>query len=501
MSNVHDHPELAAGPNPFFDCISPFISYTDLPKTLASSPLTHIKWKAIPANRREPLLNTCDQHFAPSSAVLEAASGLQILLRRSLAQNNPLDPAVRKRCNQIGMACSRDDLRSFENVQGGGMLIAGITGTGKTALLKRALNVFAPKQVVEYGKSDSGGFYSLRQCVYLLVDHPSNGTRGALLKRILHTLDEKLGTTYFEQHKKTTNIDTLLVTVSKLLTLHRVAVLCIDEKQQSTFEDSPWRLDFTLFYLQLMNLGVSIVLSGNPLAFEHIKLFSQVMRRFSVGGICLFEPAVTGQETWWKQHFVPQARKFSIVENWNIDTALRSQFEIENSSGLPGLFVAYHQEVQRSALRRACDTAEVCEQDFQEAQESPRFKHLRSVALSLSSDDFNVANQFIDIPPANRTTKRAPAVTSRPPALMEGRQSTVVPAAQRLLTQFKSKQTREANQLSAQLKAFKSMSPDDIRALGITADLINGFEVQLESLKTSGKKTASPTKSDRKAKQ
>lgn len=494
MTTSEDHPEVALGPNPFFDAVSPFIPFARLPEKMAHSPLKSIDWRKVPADRREPLLIAYEKHFAPTSALLEPAFSIQSLLRRTLVNANPIDKSVRKRCNEIGMVESRDDLRRIARTQGGGLLLCGITGTGKSAVLKRALETFVPEQVVDYGHSEAAGFYGLRQCVYLLVDHASNGTRGGLLKRVLQCLDEKVGTDYFSEHIKATNIDSLLVVVCKLLTLHRVAILCIDEKQESTFEDSPWRLEFALFYLQLMNLGVSVILSGNPLAFEHLMLYSQVVRRFSTGGIHTLPPATSGQENWWKRDFVPQARKFSIVENWSIDSTVRAQYEDENSGGLPGIFMAYHVEVQRLALRRADNSAEVCEQDYLNAQKSPRFVKLREISQHLKSSQAVPEHQFIDIPPTRELDK--PLVTSNGPAITPAAapQAATISAAQRLVAQYKSSQTRKATLISQQLKSFKTMSPEDIRSLGISTDLISGWEDQLAQLESSKSKRMSSRK-------
>lgn len=490
MSNVADHPELAEGPNPFFDEISPFIPFNELPSKLSHFPLKDVDWRAIPTAHREPLLDLADRHFAPTTAVIEPASGIQSLLRRTLALANPLSQSNRKLCNQIGVLESVDALRMLTPAQGGGMLLSGMTAAGKSALLTRALEIFAPKQVLDRGNSATCGYYGLQQCVYLLVDHPSNGSRGALLKRILQCLDSKVQTTYYEEHRRVTNLDSLLVTVSKLLTRHRVALLCVDEKQESTFEDSPWRMEFALFYLQLMNLGISVVLAGNPLAFEHLGSYSQLMRRFSTGGIHSLFPADPRRDSWWARDFVRHAREFSIVEEWSVDEQRRSVFENENSAGLPGLFMAYHQEVQRSALRRGGLFAAVGEQDYLAAQTSPRFKHLRRIALAAASEEARLSSQFIDIPSVTKPIKTPKNTVVRSPteAMNTAAPKVTITAAEKIVRSFKARQTRQTNQISQRLNALSKLPPEDVRRLGISEDLIDSMTKQLEALKSVEKK-------------
>jgi len=467
--------------NPFLDGISPFIPFRDLPKKLSYSPLTTINWKSVPPGHRESLLDYADRHFVPTANILEPTAGIQSLLRRTLNSANPLKAENKIRCNQIAVAFSNDSLRHISSTQGGGMLLSGMTGSGKTALIKRSLEILVSQQVVDHGNSAAGGYYGLRRCVYLVVDHPSNGSRGALLKRILHCLDEKLQTSYFDDHKKTVNIDSLLVVVCKLLTRHRVSLLCIDEKQESTFEDSPWRTEFSLFYLQLMNLGISVVLSGNPLAFEHMSIYSQLVRRFSTGGIHSLAHARPSIDEWWPLQFVPQARKFSLVENWNISDEARKKFEDDNSGGLPGVFMAFHVEVQRSALSRGDFPAEVSEHDFLIAQNSPRFKHLRRIGLALSSEDSRTASQFIDIPPivTPEPDSKAKITTnlSKTPPYVSHKKTTAV--TERMVRNFKYQQTKKINQLTKNLKVFSQLPPDDLRRLGVSEELINEMDMLL----------------------
>ena len=490
MSYVADHPELADGPNPFFDGISPFIPFNELPIKLSHFPLDGVDWRAVPTTHREPLLDLTDRHFAPTTAVIEPASGIQSLLRRTLVLANPLRPSNHKMCNQIGMIESVDGLEMLAPAQGGGMLLSGMTATGKSTLIKHALETFAPQQVLDHGNSEAGGFYGLRQCVYLLVDHPSNGTRTALLKRILQCLDSKVHTNYYEAHRKVSNLDSLLVTVSKLLTRHRVAILCIDEKQESTFEDNPWRRQFSLFYLQLMNLGISVVLAGNPLAFKHLAGYSQLMRRFSTGGVHSLLPATPFRDSWWTRDFVRHARAFSIVEKWSIDEQRRSHFENENSAGLPGLFMAYHQEVQRSALRRGGSCAEVSDQDYLAAQTSPRFKQLRRIALAAASEEARLSSQFIDIPPLTKPIKAIakPVIHSSADAMTTATPKAAITAAEKLVRSFKAQQTRQTNQVSKSLKELSMLPAEDVRRLGVSEELISEMTEQLEALKPVEKK-------------
>ncbi|MFC5519867.1 AAA family ATPase [Polaromonas jejuensis] len=464
-------PELLLGPNPFLEALPPPITFSDLPKTLQRSAFSDLPvWDLLPA-QREFLVETVDNQFVATSCVLEPASGVQILLRRALTMRNPLMAEEQIRTNRIGLADSKKTIRSLAGMDGAGMLLSGMTGTGKSALLKRILALIAPEQVLDFGSSKACGWFRLKQCVYLYVDHPSNGTRGALLKRILLQLDASVGTDYFEQHKRTTNLDALLVVACKLLVLHRVAMLVIDEKQQRSFNDSPWALEFVLFYLTLMNLGVSVVLAGNPLAFDHLRLLSQVMRRFSTGGIHELSPA-TGSDRWWTRDFSINARKANLVEHWEIDEIVRSELELRHSGGLPGLYMALHKEVMRQALRRGGNAATVSEKDFSAAIASPRYVEAKRIALSIAETQARNDMDYEDIPPLHKKGLVSEPKHEKPQVVSEVAMAYVT----RLLTKYKAAQTRALNRDLERLKLLNSLGPEDARMFGIGDELLASME-------------------------
>lgn len=472
------HPELFLGPNPFLEPLPPPIPFTELPDALHRDPFASIQVLAYPLAHRESLIESIDQYFVSTSAILEIAAGLQILLRRALAVRNPLSKTERVRINRIAVLDDKNvnALKLMPAMDGAGMLVSGMTATGKSAILKRMLELIVPEQVVVHGNSVACEWYQLKQCYYLYVDQSTNGTRGGLLKRILQALDAELETDHFTQHKRTNNLDSLLVLVCKLLSLHRVAVLVIDENQQSNLADSPWALEFVLFYHSLMNLGISVVLVGNPLAFTHLHMLSQVMRRFAVGGIHELFPA-SASDRWWKRDYVTGIRTCNLVDEWQVDEQWRDEFELTHSGGLTGAHKALHKEVQRSALRRGGERACVIQADYTDALKSPRFLEISRVAQAINMAQSDDLVPYSDIPPVRR---RGPT----PRASIESTETAppTVPPAQttssliRMLRAFQAGQTKELNTMKKRIEALQSLSPDDARMLGVSDELIRGMK-------------------------
>jgi hypothetical protein len=495
MNDTTSHPELAFGPNPFFERLAPYLTFGEMPAALERSPLEAHDLSGVEFVRREALLEIIESHFVPTRANLEICAGLQILVRRALILRNPTERDEKKRMNQIGSAGTMSELTRIATLDGAGMLVDGVTGMGKTAVIRRVLEVLVPQQVVTYGDSPTCDWHRLTQCYYLYVDQPSNGTRGGLLKRILMELDKQVGTSYFEQHKRTTNLDTLLVVVCKLVSSHRVAVLVIDENQEANLADSPWAVEFVMFYHLLLNLGVSVLLAGNPNAFDHLRCLAQVMRRFSKGGVHRLRPAEKASK-WWVEDLVPGVRRFDLVEKWDVNPEWRADFEFQYTAGLPGAYVALHTEAMRFALRRSTDACTVSEKDFHDALVSPRYCETLLIVKAINGGIADLPD-YTDLPVSSPVVVEGAPVevcneSAERPVLVKA----VADELKRRVTAVQTRQTKELNALKKGLELAHSLSSEDVRMQGISAELLESMEEELSrhlNKKASSKSAAKST--------
>lgn len=460
------HPELLMGPNPFIEVLPPYLTAVEMAKKFGHYPLAGKPWKQLPPAMREPLLEFASEHVAPTSVALPIALSIQSLIRRSMCQRNPLKSEEQRRCNMIGIAEGMTKIRETPRLDAAGGTVEGMTGMGKTTITHRALQLVAPTQVINHGSSNACGWQRLVQVVWLCVDHPSNGTRGALLKRILYALDEATGTSYSDQYMRVSNIDALLTMVCKALSLHRVALLVIDEKQERNFQDSPWSLEFVLFYLSLMNLGIAVLLMGNPMAFRHLRAFSQVVRRFSTGGMHRLDPAASLQEPWWSKDFVPRMHRFNLVEEVLAHPTERAQMEFELTAGIPGLHQLLHIEAQRAALRRADGSQAVLDlEDLRSAVQSPAFSEATKIAtqvLGRSPVDYVMS----DIPAGEDQPFASKQDAFKVPDVM------TVDAIKRMVANHQSVHTREMKNFRERLIQLCGMSSEELQILGMSSDLL-----------------------------
>lgn len=391
-----DHPELIYGRNPLLEAAAPYVPFVNLPDALGHEPLQAIDWRSMTPERRVALLNPETEHYSACRLFFEISDSIQNMLRGGLMARNPLSVAEQRRINTLALSGSLEQARLQSlRVRASGGLCAAITGMGKSANLERTLKVIAPQQVVVHSKSEVCGWSSLTQVLYLIIDAPFNGTRGGLLARIVEGLDILLGTDYSATLRKLRNLDASLLFVTKLLSNHRVGMLAIDENQKDNLDESMWQRSFVLFFLGLMNLGIPVLLLGNPLAFRALEADSQVMRRFSTAGYYRLTPAATSSEDWWSKDYVPGMCEYSFCDEIPpIAEIVERTFEM--SGGVPGLFRLIWIEAQRIALRRGGDRVCLTAEDLQAAAKSPRGKELVAIASQILGK--TSLQRFIDIP-------------------------------------------------------------------------------------------------------
>jgi hypothetical protein len=206
-------------------------------------------------------------------------------------------------------------------------------------------------------------------------------------------LDTLLGTDYFNAYRKQRNLDAMLLYVTKLLSNHRVGLLAIDENQRDNFGESVWFRSFVLFFLGLMNLGIPVLLLGNPQAFTSLEADAQTMRRFSTGGHHQMMPAAVVSEVWWAKDFVPGMYGFRLCEEMPpVEEILDKSFRF--SAGIPGLFGPLWLEAQRIALRRGGKTARMSIEDLELAARSARMREITAMASAVLTG----SARFLDIP-------------------------------------------------------------------------------------------------------
>lgn len=473
--------------NPLLEGLAPYIPFSRMPRALFYEPLQCIQWRAMAPELREQLLARYKQHFFPTSYGIDVAMRLQDAIRHSLVLRDPQSPSEQKRINQLVMVetIHADVLPSLTN-PAVGAIIDGWTGSGKSSLVTRALKVIAPNQIICHPKSEACGWSTLTQISYLYIDFPSNGTRGGLVTRILGAIDALIGSSYAERSQRLRNLDQSLTLVMKALSMHRVGALVIDEGQPETLGNSPWQRELVLFLLTLLNLGIPVILCGQPRAFETIQRNAQVSRRFCEIGHFGLRRANSDTHEWWFKEFVRGMMRFNVCEQLvDQDGILRESRH--TAAGVPGYFARQWIEAQRIVLRRGGTEATLGLDDFHAGVQSSEIAEIAEAARWLEAggpDDF--AYDDLERRPMVQLadTSRSRTVSSEP-AGYSASEPHVVKKVRRVVER-RAQQVVEIRKREAKLKA--SAAPGDLR-LERKLDVLAGLEQSQSEFSLSQKKS------------
>lgn len=394
--------------NPLREGIGPARSPRDLMLALSNRPITPENVAEVPLGQRELVISEYKEIFVPTTQTLEIAIAMQGMLLEGLDRRDP-----RLQENRLFITESAefkgqrfDQIPSFPRAEAPalGMLIEGITGSGKSVVTERILKLYP--QVIDHGPNLSCGWMALKQLVSLRVHMPSDGSRGGFLAGAFLELDKALGTTYSEQYKGWT-VEKQLVMFLHLLTLHRCGLLVIEEAQAKALSvAAPYGREFLTFFLRLLNFGIPTVLIGNPLAFVLLNQFSQDGCRFSESGSFRLEPEMDPQShdwsTLWIRHLwsptlldEPDAPYQPFSEH-PLDQTLEG-FVWRRTAGFPRFVSRLRREVQARALSQGLRrvTPELVDDTF---RTSPKFTKIRGLIDAFVHKDWRTLSTYVDIP-------------------------------------------------------------------------------------------------------
>lgn len=194
----------------------------------------------------------------------------------------------------------------------GGTLI-GSSGMGKSVAVQDALGSLT--QVLQL-EDESKKEVPLRQLVWINMDCTHDGSFRELCYRIVNNVDSVLQTEYANLLPKKCLTERLAVFTAKILRLHGLGILVIDEIQHLTVANEVERDEVFKFLIQLVNhVGIPVLLVGTP------KAHNLIQKKF-----CPFVKSSSSNNLFWE--------RMELGHDWNllIKTLLDYQWTKEKAS-------------------------------------------------------------------------------------------------------------------------------------------------------------------------
>lgn len=207
-------------------------------------------------------------------------------------------------------------------------LIFGISGAGKTTLVKMVLSTFP--MIIEH-REYQGISARFVQVVWVLVSCPPNGSVLTLMKGILHWFDLHLGTHYVSEVKYRANTADYILKVDDILRRHFTGVLVIDEIQFAL--KSAEKTQLIDFLTNLLNSNhCTFILIGTPEARRYFVKSLRTARRVVSDGLIVLDP-FPADEQWTRLAKAIINIDFLPLPPTDPDEIIRVLHEV--SAGLP----------------------------------------------------------------------------------------------------------------------------------------------------------------------
>jgi hypothetical protein len=202
----------------------------------------------------------------PLSIHIDLAHRLSRLLRNGLIGRNPVAPEYRPNM-ELCLGAARNGGRRIRGPRATGMVIAGLSGVGKSTALEAALGL--DPQVILHTEYNGKPFIHT-QIVHLTLQCPADSSVRALCINFIRAVDSLLGTEYEHRYVRyKTTVELLLSYMARIAAAHSLGLLVIDEIQHLASAKSGGEQVMLNFFSQLVNtVGVPVVLVGTPKAVD-----------------------------------------------------------------------------------------------------------------------------------------------------------------------------------------------------------------------------------------
>ncbi|WP_419685107.1 ATP-binding protein [Burkholderia theae] len=501
MTRVHaaSSSEGAVPVNPLLEVLPLPVRYEDLPMLLNREPLLSVRMNDMPLADRERYASKVTAHFVPTPVAIDIADAILASIWAGYEDRNP---ATKTFLSERMQVAKMDPLKGLSMQLGHvrnarGLTIKGITGLGKSTIVNRVLSLLP--QVIEHGRNQQCGWASQLQLVWIKVDMTSDGSRHGFLMQIYAAVDAALGTDYFRQYSaKKWTVETHMVVVAQLLFNSFCGVLIVEEIQLRNFQSEASRNLMLLFFLRLCNLGIPIVLIGNPIGFEGFEDFSQDVRRMSSGGAFELWPATSSSDVEWVEFVVPGMLRFNILPKppQLVDAA---ELLFGFTGGICDFLAKLLIQAQLLALRSGKD--HLSNDEVVAAFRSPVMRSSHALIRGLVERDVNALSKFLDVPalsfasmwdseidpmkPVKAGSSSLSAAASAKMALTQGadiaskggraRSSAKAPRFVTAAATFQAKKTSAERRKRKAEELRASLSPEDVRADGRQNVLLGNF--------------------------
>lgn len=347
--------------NPLIEALPPVFNNEEAADYLSFYPKIVKDALNAPDEMRYHLLQNSLKFFSALDVHLDLERRISCVIRVGYADRNPLkvsswnhiDKAVRQLRGRLRTQYGVLD-QEYKSTGAVGFNIVGISGIGKTQTVERILKLYP--QVIIHSHYNGQNFTHI-QLAWLKLDCPFDGSTRGLCYSFFISVDNLLGTEYYEQYaKRARSVDEMLPHMARIAANHFIGVLVIDEIQRLNKASSGGAEKMLDFFVQLVNtIGVPIILIGTFKALAVLSTTISQMRRGSGQGDLIWD-RMQFDEQW--QLFMEDLWNYQYVKEPILEKnrPLINEALYEESQGITDLAIKLFMFAQELAISSKVET-------------------------------------------------------------------------------------------------------------------------------------------------
>lgn len=266
--------------NPLIAAAGQIRSEDEWLETLGSWPaLDDAERALLPHERIHVATSVFSEVFVPRPAVIDLAMDIDLMLRQSYVQRNPMDGSRARLLATI--PTTEAEIEAIVKASAGKRIItsslAGVSGVGKSTAIERILTSYP--QVVFHEEP------GLTQVLWLKLDVPANGSVKQLAMAFIAELEAVLGEKLPYNVSDRKSVNTLLLYMMRLCATYSIGLLVIDEVQNLTAKKSEGREVMLNVFQEICNtIHVALFVIGTTKALELFATGGRIERRMTAFG-------------------------------------------------------------------------------------------------------------------------------------------------------------------------------------------------------------------------
>ena len=379
--------------NPLIEALPDILSANDTMRLMTRKPRYDESERSWDAKYRIHCLSRLlHEYYQPLPQHFDIESRISVCLRQGYLNRDPMGRQYALMANESYEAMR--EKRPVRPVPGyhpnaSGFTIIGVSGVGKSTAVESVLSLYP--QVIRHSVY-RGEPMPVTQIVWLKLDCPHDGSRGELCYRFFKAIDDCVGTSYFDQYKKSRiTIDSMLTLMQRIAQEYSLGLLCVDEVQHLSLAKGGADAMLNFFVTLVNTIGLPVILIGTSKALPILQGEFRQARRSSGHGDLIWN-RMKKEHNWTM--FAESIWKYQWIRNEVGLTPQMLDAVYEETQGIIVLAVILYVLLQEDAILSEKETFDI--KDIRRVARK-RMGLVQPMLEALRKNDQKMIDQYEDI--------------------------------------------------------------------------------------------------------